>query len=198
MSRPAMIEASIDISGITLPATYPFALWDALLRHAPRLGESAAVGIVPFRLSGNEGKLLLAKRTKLVIRLPREMTEVAATLTGKMLEIDGHQIQLGSSHLRALQPHPTLHAPLVTGAEDEIAFMREIRAELDAMDVGANLICGKRSILKYGAREIRGYSLVVHDLKPEESLRLQGNGLGTARCYGCGVFLPYKAITGLE
>lgn len=198
MPRPVMIEASIDISGITLPATYPFALWDALLRHAPRLGESAAVGIVPFRLSGNEGKLLLAKRTKLVIRLPQEMAEVVATLSGKMLEIDGHQIQLGSSHLRALQPHPTLHAPLVTGAEDEIAFMREIRDDLDAMGVGANLICGKRSILKSGEREIRGRSLVVHDLKPEESLRLQGNGLGTARCFGCGVFLPSKTITGLE
>jgi len=198
MPRIAMTEASIDISGITLPATYPFALWDALLRHAPQLGESTAVGIVPFRLSGNEGKLLLAKRTKLVIRLPQEMAEVAAALCGKTLEIDGHQIQLGSSHLRALQPHPTLHAPLVTGSEDELAFMQEIRSDLDAMDVGANLICGKRSLLKGGEREIRGFSLVVHDLKPEESLRLQGNGLGSAKCYGCGVFLPYKAITGLE
>ena len=198
MPRIAMTEVTIDISGITLPATYPFALWDALVKHAPKLQESSAVAIVPFRLSSNEGELLLAKRTKLVIRLPQEMAAVVTVLSGKVLEIDGHRIQLGSSHLRALQPHPTLHAPLVTGSEDEISFMQEIRDSLDAMEIGANLICGKRDTLKNDEHEIKGYSLVVHDLNPEESLRLQGNGLGAARCYGCGVFLPYKAISGLE
>ncbi|MDP2762461.1 MAG: type I-MYXAN CRISPR-associated protein Cas6/Cmx6 [Sideroxyarcus sp.] len=198
MPRIAMTEVSIDISGITLPATYPFALWDALVQHAPRLQESSAVGIVPFRLSASEGELLLARRTKLVIRLPEEMADAVAALPGKVLEIDGHRVQLGSSRLRALQPHPTLHAPLVTGSEDEILFMQEIRDSLDAMGIGANLICGKRHTLKNDEREIGGYSLVVHDLKPEESLYLQGNGLGAARCYGCGVFLPYKDISGLE
>lgn len=193
-----MTEVSIDISGVTLPVAYPFALWDALVQHVPELQESSSVSIVPFRLSACEGNLLLAKRTKLVIRLPEELAAAVVVLSGKVLEIDGHRVELGSSHLRALQPHPTLHAPLVTGCEDEITFMQEIRARLDAMGIGANLICGRRSSLKNDEREIIGYSLVVHDLKPEESLRLQGNGLGTARCYGCGVFLPYKAISILE
>ncbi|MFA5370720.1 MAG: type I-MYXAN CRISPR-associated protein Cas6/Cmx6 [Sideroxydans sp.] len=193
-----MTEVSIDISGVTLPVAYPFALWDALVQHVPGLQESPDVSIVPFRLSACEGNLLLAKRTKLAIRLPEDMATAVAVLSGKVLEIDGHRVELGSSHLRALQPHPTLHAPLVTGCEDEIMFMQEIRARLDAMGIGANLICGRRSSLKNDEREIIGYSLVVHDLKPEESLRLQGNGLGTDRCYGCGVFLPYKAISIFE
>ena len=47
-------------------------------------------------------------------------------------------------------------------------------------------------------RAVQGYSLVIHDLKPEESLRLQGAGLGNNRFLGCGVFMPYKVISGLE
>jgi len=39
---------------------------------------------------------------------------------------------------------------------------------------------------------------VIHDLKPEASLRLQYTGLGSDRRYGCGVFVPYKVITGLD
>ncbi len=198
MQHSAVTEVSIDMNGMTLPAAYPFTLWSALLQHAPGLGESAAVGIVPFRLSSSEGKLLLTKRTKLVIRLPEELTDIIASLPGKVLEIDGHRVELGGSHLRPLQPYPTLHAPLVTGCADEITFMREIRTSLDAMGIGANLICGRRSTLKNDKYEIGGFSLVVHDLKPEESLHLQSSGLGNAKCYGCGVFLPYKAISSLE
>ncbi|GAB1231995.1 type I-MYXAN CRISPR-associated protein Cas6/Cmx6 [Ferrigenium sp. UT5] len=198
MQTIAMTEISIALNGTTLPPGYPFALWEALVRHQPRLAESSAVGIVPLRTAANEGKLLLSKRTRLLIRLPEEMADAVAALNGKMLEIDGHRLQLGSVEVRGLQPYPTLHAPLVSGGADEITFMRGIRASLDAMAIGAGLICGKRVTLKSAAREISGYSLVVHDLKPEESLRLQGNGLGAEKCFGCGVFLPYKAITSLE
>lgn len=198
MQHPTVIEVSIDIRGMTLPANYPFALWQALLQHTPGLGESAAVGIVPFRLSSSEGKLLLTKRTKLVIRLPEALTDTIISLPGKILEIDGHRVELGSSHLRPLQPYPTLHAPLACGCEDEVTFMQEVRTSLDAMGIGANLICGRRNTLKSDTHEIGGFSLVVHNLKPEESLHLQSVGLGNAQCYGCGVFLPYKAISSLE
>lgn len=198
MPRIAMTEISISISGQTLPASYHFALWNALLQLEPVLGDSAEVGIVPLRLSSNEGKLLLTKRTRLLMRLPEEMVDGVAALTGKELDIAGHRVQLGNLEVRGLQPYPTLHAPLVSGGEDEVSFMQGIRSSLDAMGVGASLICGKRHSLKDGTHDIMGYSLVVHDLKPEESLRLLGNGLGSEKCYGCGVFLPYKAIANLE
>jgi hypothetical protein len=38
----------------------------------------------------------------------------------------------------------------------------------------------------------------VHDLKSDASLKLQYAGLGESRQYGCGIFVPYKAITGLN
>lgn len=198
MPTPAMTEISIDLEGGELPESYPFALWDALLQKFPALQDSPAVGVVPFRLSACEGRLLLSKRTKLVIRLPADLADAAGALCGQALEIGGHRVLLGNLRRRALQHYPTLHAPLVNGPDDEIRFMQEIRDSLDAMGIEAGMICGKRQILKGDGHEISGYGVVVHDLKPEESLRLQHEGMGTAQCYGCGVFVPYKAISGLD
>jgi len=39
---------------------------------------------------------------------------------------------------------------------------------------------------------------VIHNLKPEDSLRLQYTGLGSDRQYGCGIFVPYKVISDLS
>ena len=60
------------------------------------------------------------------------------------------------------------------------------------------MICGKRLSVSGSQRSIDGYSLVLHDLKPEASLHLQYAGLGEDRQFGCGIFVPYKVITGLS
>jgi CRISPR-associated protein Cas6 len=41
--------------------------------------------------------------------------------------------------------------------------------------------------------EIVGFSLMLHALAPEDSLRMQAAGLGTARHLGCGIFVPHKS-----
>ena len=76
-------------------------------------------------------------------------------------------------------------------------FMDGIRKRLSEMDITANLVCGMRRTLAGGQRTIHGYSLVVHDLKPEASLQLQYAGLGEERHFGCGIFVPHKIISGL-
>lgn len=187
-----------EISGVTLPASYPFALWNEISRLIPQLGESESAGIIPLRLAEGEEGMLLNKRTKLALRLPRDLSEVAAGLANKQLRVAGNDLTLGACKTRPLQPYPTLHAHLVTGAEDETAFMAEMKADLAAMGVKANLICGKRHQLSDGERTIRGYSLVLHDLAANDSLQVQYAGLGKDRRYGCGIFVPYKVISGLE
>ncbi|MBV5275414.1 MAG: type I-MYXAN CRISPR-associated protein Cas6/Cmx6, partial [Lamprocystis purpurea] len=37
-------------------------------------------------------------------------------------------------------------------------------------------------------------SLLLAGLKPDESLRLQQQGLGLHRLMGCGIFIPHKGI----
>lgn len=193
-----MIDAVFDAGGDTLPVSYPFALWQALLRHVPELEAEALAGVLPLRTAESEAGRLLPRRAKLVLRLPSALAEQAAALSGRQLDIEGHALSLGALRLREIQPHSTLHAHLVAGAADETEFMREVEARLAELGVACKLICGLRTTMAGPERTLSGYSLVAHDLKPEASLRLQYFGLGAGRQFGCGIFVPYKAITGLE
>lgn len=198
--RPGeMIDAVFDLEGGTLPASYRFALWVALLRHAPRLAEEKRVGVLPLRSTVNGQGMLLAKRAKLVLRVPSALAEFAtASLSGQQLDIDGSPLRVGEVRYRPIQPYPTIHAQLVTGSNDEVLFVADIKQQMGELGVAGNLICGKRVVCNGGQRPIHGYSLVLHDLKPEASLQLQYAGLGDDRKFGCGIFVPYKVITGLS
>lgn len=197
-TSPKLIDAVFDVSGDTLPVAYPFALWDALLQHLPQLASDHLVGVVPLRTTHSEAGMLLPKRAKLVLRMPIEMAEYAASLAMQQLDLEGCTLQLGKLKLRPLQPYPTLHAHLVSTEDEEVQFIDYVNTRLTELGIVANLICGMRNQLETPQRKIQGYSLVIHDLKPDASLRLQYTGLGADRQYGCGIFVPYKAITDLD
>lgn len=197
VARSAMIDMAFDVSGGILPSGYPFALWAELVQRVPQLEDDTSVGVLPLRAAESGADILLPKRAKLVLRLPQTLMQAAAALSGARLDIAGSALQLGVGQPRQMQPHPTLHAQLVTWADGEAAFMEEMRAALGVMGIEAGLICGRRKTLADGRHSLTGFSLVVHGLKPEASLRLQGDGLGKGRCFGCGIFLPYKVISGL-
>lgn len=187
-----MLDLVFDLGGGMLPLDYRVPLWGALLQHAPRLADDARVGVLPLRTAEGNGNWLLSKRAKLVLRVPQSLQEHAAGLVGIRLEIAEGWLALGQCKAREIEPYPTLHAPLVASEADEESFIGGVRAELAAMQVVGNLICGKAQT------QPNGYSLVIHDLKPEASLRLQARGLGGQRGLGCGVFVHYKLISGLE
>lgn len=198
-----MIDLVFDLEGRTLPVDYPFSLWSEIVRLAPRLEEEKYVGILPLRTSESNEGLLLPKRAKLVLRLPASLAGYAeAHLSGQQLNISvraGPPVPLlvGKGRPHRIQPHPTIHAQLVTGASDEENFTKSINFQLGEMGIEGRLICGKRRTLKGDQYAIHGFSLVIHDLKPEASLQLQYKGLGEEHRYGCGIFLPHKAISGL-
>jgi len=188
-----------DLEGGTLPAAYRFALWTELLRLIPRLANEKLVGVLPLRSTVNGQGMLLSKRAKLVIRMPITLAESAASsLTGQQLDIDGSIMRVGSAKKRTIQPYPTIHAQLVTGSSDEVLFVEDIRNQMRELGITGKLICGKHLSVSGNQRPINGYSLVLHDLKPDASLQLQYAGLGDDRQFGCGIFVPYKVITGLS
>jgi len=194
-----MIDMVFDLEGGTLPAAYRVALWTALLGQVPRLAEEKLVGVLPLRSTVSSQGMLLAKRAKLVMRMPTALAEFAAAgLAGQQLDIDGSAMRVGDVKKRTIQPFPTIHAELVTGSDDEVLFVEDIRNQMEELGVAGKLICGKRVTVNAGQRSIHGYSLVLHDLKPEASLLLQYAGLGVDRQFGCGIFVPYKVITGLS
>ncbi len=49
-----------------------------------------------------------------------------------------------------------------------------------------------------GAREIAGFSVVLHGVKPADSLRLQFEGMGGERGLGWGIFVPHKSIAAVR
>lgn len=193
-----MIDAVFDISGEVIPAAYAYPLWKALTQHLSALEDHDNVGVLPLRTSNTAGGLLLPRRAKLVVRIPRQLETHIDTLAGKSLSVENMPLQLGAIKLRPIQPSSTLHAHLVIGDADEMTFLQAVTTQLAEMNIPSKLICGLRNQLSISKQTIHGYSLVVHDMKPDASLRLQYAGLGTERRYGCGIFVPYKAIADLE
>ncbi len=195
---PEMIDAVFDVSGERLPANSSFALWNALLQHIPAIETQTCVGVIAPRTVASIDGMLLPKRAKLVLRLPFTHQPLYTALSGQQLELDSGTLTLGSGKLRALQAYPTLHAHLVVSDADELTFLAEAAKQLKELGINGKLLCGMRNSTAISYRTLQGYSLVVHDLKPDDSIRLQYTGLGAERRFGCGIFVPYKAITDLD
>jgi len=194
---PQMADIVFALRGDGLPDTYAFDLWRAVAQALPWLEHEDYAGILPLRTASDGGSALLPQRARLVLRVPVSRLPQAQRLAGQVLDVGGHALAVGAGRERPLQPHPTLHAHLVAGAEPEEAFLAGVAAELREMGVSCKWICGKRMTVA-GEHPIGGYSLVLHDLKPQDSLRIQFAGLGAQRRYGCGIFVPYKAIPSLD
>lgn len=193
-----MTDIVFPVSGLTLPDNYAFALWEQAGRVLPWLAAEPAAGILPLQLPDNPGGAFLSKRAHMVLRVPARFAREARRLSGVVLDAGGHEIAVGEARERPLQPHPTLHAQLVASEAMEEGFLAEVTAGLKEIGILGKSICGKRLMLPGSEGRISGYSLVVHELTPEDSLRLQWAGLGSGRHFGCGMFIPYKVIGRLE
>ena len=193
-----MVDIAFNLQGGYVPSSYPFALWQEVVRCLPWLSEEPSAGILPLRGSVSGGGLLLPQRAKLVLRLPAAREQQAGLLSGQQLNVEFSVLSVGEARIRPLQPHPTLHAQLVVSTEREDVFLAGIARQLSEMGIACKWICGKPHTIADAGHSISGYSLVLHDLKPDKSLQLQSTGLGGERRFGCGIFVPYKAITGLD
>jgi len=139
--------------------------------------------------------LLLGQRAKLVLRLPEARVADAQSLTGRRIDLDGCVLQIGSAKPRSLPAFATLYSHLVcTGSDDELDFLRDVAAQLEQIGVACEVICGKQRALRAERAEIRGYGLMLHEVKLEQSTLLQEIGLGDNRKLGCGIFVPHKSI----
>jgi len=194
---PDMIDLAFDLKGKFVPVGYAFALWHEVVRILPWLDVEETSGILPLRGSASGENMLLANRAKLVLRLPAELVAQAGMLSGQALNVGSGLLRVGAYTERALQPYTTLHAHLVEGEEGEELFLAGVAARLHEMGVACKWICGKHHTVKGAGQTLSGFSLVLHDLEPDESLQVQRVGLGGSRRFGCGIFVPYKTISGL-
>jgi len=194
-SQESVVEAVFPLEGKALPRDYAQALLDALAGQVPWLHEDVGTGMHPLKLvSGPESLALLSQRTRLILRVHANRLDELKALAGVQLDVAGHALRLGVVHLRALQPLATLYAYRVAAASaDESAFMQAMEVELASLSIAGERVCGKRQTMQVGGREMTTFSMMLHGLAPEQSLRLQQRGLGPHRLLGCGLFVPHKS-----
>jgi len=192
-----VIDIVLDVEPCSLPPGFELALFRELTRKAPWLATDPRVGVHPMRGNRlNDGGLLLGGRAKLTVRCPRDMLCKASVIEGAKLSVDGVEVKLGAGTFRRLQHAPTLYSPrVVTGHEEEVAFTKQLEAEVAALGVRASLIAGRRSDVIRDGRRYAAWSLALHDLNREASLALQSAGLGLLRDVGCGILQPAKTIS---
>ena len=201
VALPDMVDVAFELSAPFLPADFEWPLYRALVRVAPWLEGVQSAGVHPLRITpSSDGSFLLARRTKLVLRLPRDRLCAASILEGAVLDFGGGvQAALGVGTLRALEAAPTVYSPrVVTGDCDERAFAAAVSAELAALGIQRPLVCGKRSRVVLEGGSASAFGVAVHGLSDASSLLLQRAGLGQGRAVGCGVFVPHKTIVTAE
>jgi CRISPR-associated protein Cas6 len=193
-------ESALDIAfaleGSTLPADHVDALACAVIRWLPWVADEPSAGVHPLRTAATTHALVaLAPRTKLVLRVPASRAADSRALCGRQLVIGPATLAVGSAGEQPLRACDTLYAQrVVTGARDERAFHDDVVRWLDEAQVRCEFIAGRERRLSAGGRELVGYALALHGLAPDDALRAQAEGIGEGRRYGCGLFVPHKAI----
>lgn len=190
------VDIVFSLRGRTIMTDYSPRLQDELRRCLSWLAGEARIGVHPLGgLSPGDGEYLVSGRSKLTLRVPRERADDVQPLTGQALDL-GSPTVVGRSATRELRPAAVLYSHFVAhGTADEAAFMAASHRAIG--DLGfrhVRLICGKARRSGAGPGAVQGFSLMVHGLRPMESIRLQETGLGGERQRGCGIFVQHKSV----
>jgi len=207
----SVVDLIFSIDCKELPVDHTHSLSKAILQALPNHGEHTGLAINPIYLAGSQNgwerpdqslgqNLILSKRTKLVLRVKKEhKDEVINTLSGHTIEIDGFPLTFLKAKEKKLSKDGTIFARSIVCSEDEVEdemlFLNRIQAELSDMNIRIRkALCGKVQEIQMPDGRLLTRSLLLADLAPEESVKLQQSGLGNNRTMGCGIFIPHKGI----
>ncbi|MEK7734059.1 MAG: type I-MYXAN CRISPR-associated protein Cas6/Cmx6 [Pseudomonadota bacterium] len=206
-----MIDVVYNIDCRTLPVDHAWALSHAVIAALPWLPEDPRSGVHTIHVadSGNgwmrpeapDALLYLSRRTRLVLRVPAERLNDARQLCDQTLDVAGNRLAVGEADERSLSDSTTIFSRYVLSDEigTEQQFLQAVHACLGTMAIKPpKMLCG----IEHGLRTPEGLlparSLMLADLTPDESQRLQEQGLGPRRHLGCGLFIPHKGVRELH
>lgn len=203
-----VVDLAFEIKCPMLPIDHAHVLSVELQAALPWLAgeELAGIHLIHGAASGNgwyrpeEGAdqlLQLSRRARMRLRVPRHRLDDARQLTGRTLDIDGYSLEVGKSEVHLFTTLPTLFSRYVMTREEvgEEEFMQQAVSELEALGIACRkMLCGITHTLTFPDGPVFTRSLMVADLEPQASVRLQQVGLGTGRKIGCGLFVPHKGI----
>jgi CRISPR-associated protein Cas6 len=188
---------AFDLTGSEMPTEHAGALAAAVAAWLPWLDGDGTTGIHPLRTAATSGGMVvIARRAKLVLRVPAQRAADSHALCGRDLRVISCALRAGAARDRPLLPWSTLYAHrIVTGASDEREFEGDVARWLEREHVRCRFIGGGPRTVRIAGIERRGFGLALHDVAPEDSLRIQAAGFGEGRTLGCGIFVPHKAIS---
>ncbi|MBM3332832.1 type I-MYXAN CRISPR-associated protein Cas6/Cmx6 [candidate division WOR-3 bacterium] len=211
-------EMSFRLRGTPLPQDHGYQLYRAVAGVVPWMAEPAQMGValVPIQGSPHGGFLHLTTTSRLAFRLNAEDAERLLPLSDRTLVVEAATLRLGSPTEYRLRPVPGLASPFVVAERcrysDEV--LEWLKREFLTLDIKAmptlrprrgrkgadpdkqgrrSFVCPyERHIRHIDGRSVIGWEIQVFGLSPAESLRLQEQGVGPGRRYGCGVFAPVE------
>ena len=194
------------LRGQTLDIDHAYALSRAL-REQLDAETCERIGVHGVRLAGSgngwnrpqeiDAEIPLSRRSRLEIRVHRDDSDAVRRISNRRLELGRQAVEIGDCSVRMLSSLGTVHARAVCcdAEQTEEEFLQQVADELLAMGIEVSkMICGKSGRVRTDDGEIFTRALLVADLKPEESVRLQQRGIGAGRLLGCGLFVPHKGI----
>ena len=203
-----IIDLSFAIKCKCLPLEHMQALYESLSGVMPWLKDDKLAGIHPIngaesgngweRSSDPNQLIYLSRRQKMTLRLPKEHLASAENLVGQTINVAGYDIELGKTSVKMLSDLSTTfcRSIMIDNRMEEDDFLRWAFDELKTLDISVNkMMAGKERVvmLPDGSERITR-SLMIAEMKKEESVCIQQHGLGEGRKLGCGIFMPQKDI----
>lgn len=191
------VKFSLFGRGAPVPADHGYPLYSAISKILPNFHETTGVGVHPILgTQTGDRRMTLNEKSFLTIRIDVERIGELLPLSGKTLGFGNAFIQIGVPSISVLVPADCLRSRLVNikGMTDPEVFKQAVRRQLDELDVSQDVeiqILKRRTFCVHD-KNIIGFEVVLSHLSPEESVRVQEEGIGGRRKMGCGVFMPRK------
>lgn len=197
------VELAFPVTGTALPADHGYGEYAALLQKIPGLRDDPDISLLTIPgLPDKQGKIFLGKFSKLRIRVPISKIPMVYGLAGSRLRIGIHEITLGIPQASVLQPANQLRSRIVVikGYQEPESFLTAVQRQMDTLGISSGVATiplaqdqqPSRKTIKIKRYTVVGFSVVISDLNPEDSILLQERGIGGKRHLGCGIFLPWR------
>jgi len=207
-----IVDISFKLDCKTLPIDHAQALFTAIDSALPWFSEEDLTGLhlIHVAESGNgwmrpddtENEVLcLSRRTRMTLRVPKHRMDDAHALMGAKLDIDGHSLTVkeGTSKILSIMPTMFSRYVLTEPNVDEDEFLNQMVAVLRDMGIPVTkIMAGMQHKMRMRDGDIFCRSLMVAELTPQNAVKLQIQGIGGGRRFGCGLFVPQKGISAVN
>lgn len=169
------------------------ALYGAIKQIHPDIQGIPSLGIHPLRgVPVPSGMLMLTERSSLRLRIPVEAIHIALPLAGKVLRVVEASVRLGVPSVLVLTPTPELWARTVTmkfADTENAAAEKQLRRHLEKHYPEVRFSIRRPRTIRIHGKQILGFEILAEKIGALDSLKLQAEGFGGRRAFGCGIFV---------